>query len=82
MLEKRDNSVFSNDGIDLDDIGSETVTFFSDGMGHILQTLNNVSLDDYYFDKDDPYNIVLTRVIVWCNRLKHRKGCKKKQMKN
>ena len=33
MLEKRDNAVFANDDIDLDDIGSYIVTFFSDGMG-------------------------------------------------
>ena len=32
MLEKVDNVVFSNDDIDLDDIVSNIVTFFSDGI--------------------------------------------------
>ena len=32
MLEKVDNVAFSNDDIDLDDIVSNIVTFFSDGI--------------------------------------------------
>ena len=58
MLENLDNVVFSNDEIDLDDIDSDIVTFFSDGMGLVTIDLNNISLDDCNFDEDDPETII------------------------
>ena len=33
MLEELDNVIFSNDDINIDDIYSDIVTFFSDDMG-------------------------------------------------
>ena len=33
MLEELDNVIFSNDDINIDDIDSDIVTFFSDDMG-------------------------------------------------
>ena len=33
MLEEPDNVIFSNDDINIDDIDSDIVTFFSDDMG-------------------------------------------------
>ena len=50
--------VFSNDEIDLDDIDSDIVTFFSDGMGLVTIDLNNISLDDCNFDEDDPETVI------------------------
>ena len=58
MLENLDNVVFSNDEIDLDDIDSDIVTFFSDGMGLVTIDLNNISLDDCNFDEDDPETVI------------------------
>ena len=58
MLENLDNVVFSNDEIDLDDIDSDIVTFFIDGMGLVTIDLNNSSLDDCNFDEDDPETII------------------------
>ena len=46
MLEKRDNVVFFNGDIDLDDIDSDIVTFFSDGMSLATIDLDNINLDD------------------------------------
>ena len=40
VLEKLDNVVFSNDDIYLDDIDSDIVTFFSDGMGLVTIDFN------------------------------------------
>ena len=58
MLENLDNVLFSNDEIDLDDIDSDIVTFFSDGMGLVTIDLNNISLDDCNFDEDDSETII------------------------
>ena len=49
MLEKPD-VIFSNDDIELDDINSDTVTFFSNGMSHDIVDLNNINLDVDNFD--------------------------------
>ena len=65
MLEKLDNVVFSNDDMDLNDID-----FFSDGMIVVTIDPNYISLDDDYFDEDNPISIVPVRLIAWCNRFK------------
>ena len=67
MLEKFDNTLISNDDIDLDDLNSDTITFFSDAMGLVTIYLNNIDLD---LGEDDPTNIVLVRFIDWCKRFK------------
>ena len=54
MLEKLDNVIFSNDDINLDDIDSDIVTFFSDNMGLVTIDLNNINLDINNFVEDDP----------------------------
>ena len=53
MLEKLDNFLFCNDGVDLDDIDSEIVTFVSNDMDLVTINLNNINLDDDYFNEDD-----------------------------
>ena len=65
MLEKLGNVVFSNDDMDLNDID-----FFSDGMIVVTIDPNYISLDDDYFDEDNPISIVPVRLIAWCNRFK------------
>ena len=74
MLEKFDNTLISNDDIDLDDLNSDTITFFSDAMGLVTIYLNNIDLD---LGEDDPTNIVLVRFIDWCKRFKKWKAYKK-----
>ena len=64
----------SNDDTDLDDMYSDIAAFFSDGMGLVTIDLNNINLDDDHFDEDDPTNIVLFRLITWCNRFKQHKA--------
>ena len=46
-------------------------------MDIISVDLNNINLDDAYFDKDNPKSIIVVKLMAWCNRLKQRKSCKK-----
>ena len=45
MFENLDNVVFFNDDIELDDIHSDTLTFFSDEMDLVTIDLNKINLD-------------------------------------
>ena len=79
MLEKLDNSIFSNDDIFFHDVNSNIIIFLSNDMSFNTIILNNINLDDDdNFDKDDPEIINLLRLMDWCNRFKQRKACKKK----
>ena len=79
MLEKLDDVLFSKDDIDLDDIDSDIVTFFSDDMGFNVTDLNNIDLDDDNCDdNDDPETIIQVRVVAWCNRYKPMQGMLKR----
>ena len=53
MLEKFDGVEFSNDDIDLDYLGSDIVTFFTDGMSLSTIDLNNFNL---HYANLDEYN--------------------------
>ena len=46
MFKKFNDVAFSNDDIQLDDIDSELVIFFSDDIGLITTDLNNINFDD------------------------------------
>ena len=81
MLQILDNVVFCNDNIDLDDIDSDTVTFFSDDMGLVTIGRNNINLEDDNFDKDDFFNIVLVRIFAWQNIFKQRRAYKKDRLR-
>ena len=59
IFEKLDNVIFSDDYKDLDDVDSDIVTSFSDGMSLVIIDLNNINLDDDNFDEDDPETIIL-----------------------
>ena len=39
--------------------------------------LNNINLDDVNFDEDDPETIIHDKLMVWRNKFKQRKECKK-----
>ena len=56
MIEKLDVG-FSNDYIYADDIESQTITFFSEGLAPNTIDLNNINLDHDNFDEDDPETI-------------------------
>lgn len=48
-------------------------------MGPVTIDLDNINLDDGNFDDDDHHpDIVLIRLISWCNRYKQRQTCKKR----
>ena len=53
--------------INLDDIDSDIVTFFSKNMK--LVTIN-INLHYYNFDEDDHETIVFVGLMAWCNRYK------------
>ena len=38
----------------------------------------NINLD-YNFDEDDPYTIILIRLLAWHNKLENREALKKKK---
>ena len=59
MIEKLDNSVFSNNGMVFGDTGSGIVIFFSFYIGLNSINLNNLNLDDYNFNNYDPENIII-----------------------
>ena len=64
ILEELDDVVFSNDDIDLPDIDSGIVTFFSNEMGVITTDFDNINLDDDHFDEDDPETIIHVRLVA------------------
>ena len=71
LLEKLDNSVFSNVDIRsfyqfFHDLDSNFSTIFSSDMGFSTTDLNNINLDDN-FDKDDPETINHVRCMTWHN---------------
>ena len=77
MLEKLDNVAFSNDDIDLDDRDSDIVTSLNDSMELNTIDLDNINLNEYDSDEDDPTNTILDRLNVRSNTFKQRKACKK-----
>ena len=66
LLEKLDNSVFSNVDMFFHDLDSNFSTIFSSDMGFSTADLNNINLDDN-FDKDDPETINHVRFMTWHN---------------
>ena len=72
MLEKLDVVICANDYVDLDDIESDIVTFFSDGMGLNTIDLNNINLNADNFDEQN------LKTIAWCNKLNNNKKYVKK----
>ena len=46
ILEKLDNVIFSNYDKDIDDVNSDIIAFFSDGMVLATVNLNNINFDD------------------------------------
>ena len=67
MLEKLDNAVFFTDDVELDDIDSNIVAFFSDGMGLNTINFNSINLDDDNFNENDPDAMINVRLLTWRN---------------
>ena len=77
IIKKLDNAVFFNVDIIFGDIDFNTFTFFSNDIGLNSINLNNVNLDDDNFDDCDPETCNHVRLMVWYNRNKQHKACKK-----
>ena len=77
IFEKLDNVIFSDDYKDLDDVDSDIVTSFSDGMSLVIIDLNNINLDDDNLMKMILKLLFFFRLVAWCNRYKPCKSCKK-----
>ena len=79
ILEKLDNSLFSNGDIFFHVVDSNTVPFQRDDMGFNTIDLNDNNLGDdgNNFDEDDPETINHVRLVAQRNRFKQRKACKK-----
>ena len=70
ILEKINNLLFSNDDVDLGDIDSDIVTFFSHDMGLVTTDLNNINHDSKNFDENDRETIIHVRFMAWHNKFK------------
>ena len=68
MYKTYDNYAFCNDDIDFNDIESDIVTFFNDGMGLVTIELKNVTLNDDNFVDDDPETTIHVTLIASSNR--------------
>ena len=66
MLEKLDNSAFSNGDRFFHDVDSSFITFLSDDMGFNTIDLNSINLDDgdNNFDEEYPETIILVRLMA------------------
>ena len=74
MIKRLDDTLFSNNDLIFVNKDSNSVTFFSYGMGITSVDIINVKLDDVSFDGDDPKTINHVRVMAWYNRFKQCKG--------
>ena len=77
MIEKLDNSIFSNDEIIFGDIESDIVTFFSNNVNLSCTSLDNANLDDDNLENCDPKTINYVRLISWYNSYTQHKAFKK-----
>ena len=68
ILERLDNSVFSNCDIFLHNVCSNIITFPCDDMGSNNIDGKNINLNDDNFDEDDPETMNHVRLIIWRNR--------------
>ena len=75
MLEKLDNSWFSNSDTFFHDVDSNIITFLTDDMGFNIVDVNNINLDDDSFDENHLETINHVRIMTWRKRLKRRKSC-------
>ena len=73
MLEKLDNVLFFKGHVNVNDINSGIVKFFTDNMDLANIDLSNISSDYDNFDEDDPETIIYVRFMAWCNRFKQLK---------
>ena len=70
-------AVFSNYDIVFGDFKSDFFAFFSNDKDFNIVTLDNINLDDNYFDGFDPETNHVT-LMGWCNKFKQAQACKKR----
>ena len=68
ILEKLDNSVFSNCDIFFHNVCSNNIAFSCDEMGSNNIDGKNINLNDDNFDEYDPGTMNHVRLIIWRNR--------------
>ena len=64
MLAKLENNVILDNDIFSVNVDADVITFFSDDLGFNIIDLNNISIEDDSFDKDNPETIICVRLIV------------------
>ena len=77
VIEKLDDAVFSNYDIVFGDFKSDFFAFFSNDKDFDIVTLDNINLDDNYFDGFDLETNHVT-LMGWCNKFKQAQACKKR----
>ena len=70
-------AVFSNYDIVFGDFKSDFFAFFSNGKDFNIVTLDNINLDDNYFDGFYPETNHVT-LMGLCNKFKQAQACKKR----
>ena len=63
VIEKLDDVVFSNYDMVFGDLKSDFFAFFSNDKGFNIVTLDNINLDDNYFDNFDPETNHVTLIV-------------------
>ena len=79
MIEKLDIAIFYDDYIIFGNLDSDFVTFFSEDFGFNSIIIDNIILDNGYFDYCDPKTINHVRLIGWYDKYKQSKASKKKK---
>ena len=69
--------MYADDGLLFFDGDSRDVTFCREEMGLLNVNLNNINLDNNFYE-DDPDTIILIRLLPWHSNFKKRKALKKR----
>ena len=76
MLETLNRFILSNNTTDFTFIDSDIVRFFGDNIGILSVDLNNISLDDFVFDKKIRKQLFVSHIwlgLIHLNNIKHLK---------
>ena len=78
MIEKLFTALYADENILYFNEGSGNVTFFCNEMGILSVNINNVNLDDTYYEKDNTDTIIPIRLFTWYIKFEKRKALKKR----
>ena len=76
MIKKLFAALYANENILYFNEDSGDAVFNYNEMGIFNSDLNNISLGDN-FDEEDPYTVILVRLLAWHTRFENRKALKK-----